>query len=368
MGKIVRRGSLAAAAALAATISLAPSALADDDSGPIDIDGSPEVVAPNGPNVWRFADRDRIGTALEAAERTNGVWGGEDGNIVILATDADYPDALAAAPLADQLNAPVLLTKPGEVLDSRVADYLQDNDVDDVILASGEGVLKSGIVNEIEAMGIATERVSGVNRYETAYLLAQEAISYNIADDEYPNIFLASGTNFPDALAAGAAAAQHSGVVLLTQANGLELYTFAALQPGGYAGNDAINHREVIAIGGPAANAAPKGYLGNPVDVDFNIVGKNRYETAAMTADAYFEDPENVVVASGEGFADAIVGGAYAANVDGPLLLTNNGGLPRATINYLTGNVDRGENVFVFGGPGAVSPAVSTQIAELFRY
>ncbi|UNX55741.1 cell wall-binding repeat-containing protein [Georgenia sp. TF02-10] len=367
MGKLVRRGSLAAAAALAATMTLAPSALADDDSGPIDIDGSPEVAADNGPNVWRFADRDRIGTALEAAERTDNLWG----DTVILATDADYPDALAAAPLADQLDAPVLLTKPGEELDRRVAAYLADdaNGVSNVILVSGEGVLKSGIVNQIEdELGLTTERVSGANRYQTAYLLAQEAVSYGIAEGEYPNIFLASGTNFPDALAAGAAAAEHSGVVLLTQANGLELYTFAALQAGGWAGVDAINHREVIAIGGPAADAAPNGYLGNPVDVDTEIVGANRYETAAMTASEYFEDPENFVVTSGEGFADAIVGGAYAANVDGPLLLTNNAGLPRATINYLSANVDNGENVFVFGGPGSVSRTVSTQIGNIFDY
>ena len=91
----------------------------------------------------------------------------------------------------------------------------------------------------------------------------------------------------------------------------------------------------------------------------------NRYETAALVADEYIGDAVNFVIASGENYPDAVVGGAYAANVDGALLLTKQDSLTNVTADYLEGIRLDVDNVFVFGGPDSVAPSVSVEIADL---
>lgn len=372
MGKFTRRSG---AALLAGAMVLTPlAAHADDDSMPI-IDGEVDVVGENAPEIWRFAGSDRVTTAVEAAERTNGVWG----NTVIIANTQVFADALAAAPLADVIDAPVLLSNPGSSISAATMAYINDdeNGVENVILVGGRDVFTEAAHAQLDAaVDGEVSRVQGANRYQTAVELAIEAYWASAANEEdplfEPNIFLASGTDFPDALAAGAAAANHGGVVLLTKGDeGLDSYTFAALS-GALEGVDddfLVNAPDIIAIGHPAADAAEAGWLADPVEVDQVVAGANRYETAVLAATAF--EPaagyENFVIASGEQFPDAVVGGAYAANVDGPLLLTQENNLPRVVENFFAadGRRESVENIMVFGGNNSVAPSVSLEVANL---
>ena len=92
------------------------------------------------------------------------------------------------------------------------------------------------------------------------------------------------------------------------------------------------------------------------------------YETAAMLARKAFDNPSDFVVASGENYPDGVVAGAYAANLDAPLLLTTSASLRKVTADYLSEKVDNGERVVVFGGPGSIAPSVSQEIAAAFNY
>lgn len=376
-----RRVAVAAVAAASIGAFGAPSAFAADDAPQINIDAEVDVDVPNGPTVLRIADRDRIGTAIEALQSR--CW---DGGDVILASSENFADALAAGPLADVRDAPILVTPNGDSLDPRVAAALTSSysvggtecgGFDNVVIVSGTGVLTSGVVDEIENdldRPLTTERFSGANRYQTSTVIGLATVfdpGFNGDRNAGVDVFLADGDNFPDALAAGAAAAEHNGVVLLTMGDrGIDdSVALATAIDGPYSGTGADAHRSIWAVGGNAAKAAAKGFQGGqPIEVNFSVVGADRYETAAMLARKTFGNPSDFVVASGENYADGVVAGGYAANLDAPLLLTTSAALSKVTGDYLSEKVDNGERVIVFGGPGSVSKAVSASIAESFNY
>jgi len=357
MGKIARRSTAAGALVLAGALAFSTAAAANIDGSPINVDGDPDTVTqPGDPDVWRFADADRVGTALQAAQRTELPWG----DTVIIANSSVFADALAAAPLADALDAPVLLNAPGNSLRGDVLNYATSA-FSNVILVGGTDVFGNAVRTALEDEGVSVDRVEGANRYQTAVQLAGAAIDAAGYEDNV-NIFLADGLNFPDALAAGAAAAENSGVVLLTQGDDrIDAVTYGAITENSFA----LPHESIIAVGGPAAAAAASGHQGDPIEVNHSHIGDNRYETAVQVAEEYLSDATNFVVASGQHFADAVVGGAYAANVDGALLLTRPQNLTHATADHLESIRLDVENVFVFGGPDSVQPHVSQQIADL---
>lgn len=367
MGKFTRRGSIIGTAALAGALAFSTTAFAAGgmvDGEPIADDESAEIIQEVGPDVYRFADRDRVGTAIKAAENTDREhWD----DTAIIANSQVFADALAASPLADVLDAPVLLSNPGNAVSSRVVDYLNTAGFTNVILVGGTDVFGDAVTEQLEAFNV--ERYDGPNRYQTAIALADAAM----VGGDFENIFLASGTNFPDALAAGAAAANNSGVVLLTKGDeGLDTMTYAALSgTGSYDGPMDEIHGSFVAIGGPAAAGLEAGWQGDPIEADAEIVGEDRYETATQTAAEYFDgeagETANVVLTSGQNFPDAVVGGAYAANADGPLLLTQENHLPNTVADYLENTADRDnvEQVFTFGGEDSVSKSVTQAVADL---
>ena len=157
-------------------------------------------------------------------------------------------------------------------------------------------------------------------------------------------MLLATGINFPDALAAGPAAAHVHGVVLLT--NGASLTSavtqYLAAHPG-----------TVYAIGGPAVAADPSATA---------LSGADRYATAAMVATSLFTSTTNVGVASGTAFPDALSGGAFQAHFDGPIVLTDPRILPASTSTYLTGAKTTVVITNIFGGTTALSASVQAAI------
>ncbi|ALJ19386.1 cell wall-binding repeat-containing protein [Microbacterium sp. No. 7] len=406
MGKKTRRGALAAAVAVAASASLAiaPAATAAPNIAPV-IPGALDqtIVGSTGnqSTFFRFASKNRVLTALFAAQNTAG-WG----DVAILASSADYSDALAAAPLAEILHAPILLANADGSLDPQVKGYLAANFVG-VVIASGPGVIPESTKDALnDALfqvsgpwyaGLNTVRIAGVNRYETAGTLAIASLLFSTEDyTSGVNFLLADGRNFPDALASGPAAAKASnGVVLLTAGeDGVPSFTANFLAgnavsfspatlawlpsqlPGGvvidWSNIGAFNHQSITVVGGAAKIAADKGVLGfatEPVEYDDALVGADRYETAVKVAKKYFGPGVTYyTIASGVNFPDAIVAGGWAANAEGPLLLTREAALTATTKDYLVETADNGDRFVVFGGTGSVTPAVSQELFETFQW
>ena len=127
---------------------------------------------------------------------------------------------------------------------------------------------------------------------------------------------MATGTNYPDALSAGAAAGSFDGmVVVLTNGTSMPASTDAYLEAKANSGQ----LRYVAAIGG-SANMALKGAGWSGYDA---LVGADRYQTSYLVAHEIFGAFGSVGVATGVNWPDSLSGGALMGNRQGPLLLVN---------------------------------------------
>ena len=84
--------------------------------------------------------------------------------------------------------------------------------------------------------------------------------------------------------------------------------------------------------------------------------GADRYATAAAIAAATFDDADDVLLASGENYPDALAASALAGVVDAPLLLTRTARLPAATADAIEALAP--DTVHLLGGSAAVSDDV----------
>jgi putative cell wall-binding protein len=158
----------------------------------------------------RIAGANRYETAIEISKHA---FGNGEPPVVVIATGADFPDALAGAPLATVLGGPVLLTRPGDLPQS-VRNEIIRLDPAEILVLGGTTAVSSAVFDELTDLAPAT-RIAGADRYATAVEISQHLFAVAAA------VYVAVGTNFPDALAGAAAAAAAGAPVLLTQTNDL---------------------------------------------------------------------------------------------------------------------------------------------------
>lgn len=95
---------------------------------------------------------------------------------VVFLARADNPvDALGAGSIAGTLGGPVLLTG-SRSLDAAAADALRTIRPDLVVLAGGTSALSAQVEADVQALDLATRRVSGAGRTQTAAALAAFAM------------------------------------------------------------------------------------------------------------------------------------------------------------------------------------------------
>lgn len=203
-------------------------------------------------------------------------------------------------------------------------------------------------------------RIAGPDRYATS-----AAISQSIASAPHRAVVVASGENFPDALAVGPL------VLELPVEDGWAAEEFPIL----LVGRDRIPNAvaaeiqrlapdHIVVVGGPAAVSDAvltqlAGIVGT-AEVG-RVSGEDRYETAAMLT-AGVDPVDEVFVVSGEGFPDALTAGPAAARQGTVLVLTRTASLPQPSADTLTRLAP--SKVTVVGGPAAVSDAVVAQIQQ----
>lgn len=286
--------------------------------------------------ITDLAGADRFGTAILVSQQEYPKT--HTASAVVLARADNYPDALVGAAFAAAKNGPLLFTSGSTLSTADVTEIQRLLLVGSTVyLLGGTSAIPASIAQQINTLGYVEVRYGGADRYATAVAVAAALGSPF-------TILLASGTNFPDALAAGPAATKAAGAVLLTDGSVMPAETSAYL---------ATHHGTVDAVGGPAAAADPSA---TP------LVGTDRYGTAIAVAHQFFSSPPTVGVASGATFADALAGGALLARTGGPLLLSDPSVLPAATRSYLTANAPTLITASIFGGPSALSTAVQTAV------
>jgi putative cell wall-binding protein/Tol biopolymer transport system component len=207
------------------------------------------------------------------------------------------------------------------------------------------------------ARAVTVERVSGPDRFATAVEVSRDAFTQ---PDQVLRVHLATGLAFPDALAAGAAAADVDGPVLLATRDSLPDVTRDELRR--------LQPQEIVIVGGHAAigpdveaAVADDPEIGAAVR---RVEGADRFATAAALArSAFFEGAATAYIATGAAFADALAGVPAAGQDGAPLLLVTATEVPQVTRDALR---DLGvARAVVLGGQSAVSEAVLADLRQV---
>ncbi|MEV7631302.1 cell wall-binding repeat-containing protein [Microbacterium sp. NPDC089318] len=269
-----------------------------------------------------------------------------------VANGRDFPDALSAAAAAGALGGPVLLTRPTSV-GSSTLDELDALDPGYVLVAGGKSVVSETVYTKVADLAIdGAFRYAGANRYDTA---AQISLTLG----EAPVVYLASGTNFPDALAGAAAAGNAGAPVLLTRPDSLPAETADALRE--------LKPSQIVALGGVGAVSAKAldaaDRATGVATTTRRLAGASRYDTAVkVSADAFRSSRTPVLyVASGRNFADALSAAAAGGTLGGPVLLT----YPDSVPDSVLAEIDRLDpvRVIVLGGPTVIADSVLQRIS-----
>jgi putative cell wall-binding protein len=193
-------------------------------------------------------------------------------------------------------------------------------------------------------------RIAGSDRFDTAARVAAAAFPEG-AD----TVFVATGRNFPDALAGAAVAARFDAPILMVDTGVIPPVVAAELER--------LDPTTIVILGGPAAIAPTvEGDLAQYGAIT-RISGQDRYATAAATSAYGFPNgADTVFVATGADFVDALSGAPVAAAFDGPLLLVTRDAIPAATAAEITRL--GADTIVLFGGATAVSAAVEAGLGE----
>jgi putative cell wall-binding protein len=298
--------------------------------------------------VSRYSGADRYDVAINVAhEYSAGV------PVLYIAKGTDYPDALSAAPAAAAEGGPLLLTLPDTLIPRVRAEILRLQPAK-IVVVGGESALSTAVYAELSGLSPTVTRIGGADRYETS----RNIVDYAFGSTGASRVYVATGTNFPDALAAGAAAGGMDSAVILVdgRATSIDAATTALIRK--LAPNDAA------IAGGPvsvstgieqslASLALPGGSQ--------RFTGADRYVTATTINQEAFDQADTVYLATGANFPDALTGAVLAGSRQAPLFLVPGHCVtPGVAAEIRSLNPT---NISVFGGPNAVADA-ALQLVE----
>ncbi len=306
----------------------------------------------------RIGGETRYSTAAEIALQDH-----PDGSDeVIVALGENYPDALAGAPVAAELDAPILLTRQDELPDSTLS-ALSELDPSHVTILGGPVAVSDEVEATIaQSLRVETDRIEGDTRYETAAAAATFVQERNDNAGNFPGgqraVFLTTGENFPDALTAGAPAASRQEApipIMLTRPDELPTTTAATI--------DELAIELVVIVGGPTAVSDD---VENAVEDDDTTVvrveGDTRTATAAAMADFALENfdftPADLELARGDLYPDALSVAPQAGADGNPILLTRDRDtLSDATHAWLSEQCESVERIRAIGLEVAITTA-----------
>ncbi|HEX3428203.1 MAG TPA: cell wall-binding repeat-containing protein [Candidatus Limnocylindrales bacterium] len=304
--------------------------------------GPPAVIRRSG------ASRYETAAAVATNEYSPGV------GIAYVATGLNVPDALAGAGAAGHNGGPILLVTPNLPIPPATASALDLLQPTQIVVLGGTGVVsdavKAALAAHTPSGSAGVSRIAGASRYATA-----AAISAATYDPGVEEVLIATGSNFPDALAGAAVAGKQGNPLLLVTSTTIPLPTateLSRLHP----------HRITILGGTGAVSAGVSSALHSYTDGGvFRVSGPDRYTTAEFIAETYFlPQPTLALVATGVNFPDALAGAAFAGRVWSPILLTPPTSLHASTAGGLA--YLKPPEIDVLGGTGAVSSGVATSL------
>ncbi len=195
-------------------------------------------------------------------------------------------------------------------------------------------------------------RLSGKSRYDTS-IAAAEHLKEKNGNSKFDNMIIVSGLDFPDALSATYLAKVKDAPVLLVGKDAASIKKIT----------DYVN--ENLNEGGMVYLVGGKGAV--PLDVENALAGtvkrlsgKDRYKTNMAVLDEAGVAGEELLVACGTNYADAL-----SASAAGRPIFLVGASLTDEQMEYLTTNhYEWGGKAYVIGGKGAVSEEVEADVAR----
>ncbi|MBQ7891976.1 MAG: cell wall-binding repeat-containing protein [Erysipelotrichaceae bacterium] len=194
------------------------------------------------------------------------------------------------------------------------------------------------------------ERIYGDDRYETAFEVAEVYLKDQFLRG-YPNLIIASGTNYADALAGSYLSAKKNAPILMANNN---KDMDVAMH---YHKWQSLNCKPYILGGTSAVRKIFETHFKSYEMSAIRLAGKNRYETNLEILKEAGIDDEPILVATGNGFADSL----SASAVGYPILLVNQtlSAKQKEFLKQLNGNP-----MIIIGGTSAVSTNVENQLRK----
>lgn len=298
-----------------------------------------QAVTPSATMVrYTGADRYATSAAIVDANYAPGV------PVAYIASGENFPDALAGGAAAARDGGPILLVRHADV-PSAVAAELSRLQPASIVILGGAASVTPTVQTALQTFTTGqVARISGADRFATAAALA-ETFPVGTA------VYVASGANYPDALAATAAAASQHAAIVLTSPGVLPPPAVAALTQ--------LQPTSITIVGGTAAvSASVAAQLSAYSSSVVRVSGPDRYATAAAIAANAFPSATGVFVATGASFADALTGGPVAGTAGEPLLLATATCLPAAT--YTEVSTLNPTTVTLLGGTASLGAGVES--------
>ena len=254
-----------------------------------------------------LAGSNRHSTAVQVSQK-----GWSSAENVVLVNDSAIADVLAATPLAEELNAPILLTGKNK-LNSTTKSEIERLGAKNIYLIGGESVLSDNLSAEISGR---TYRISGSSR--------ENCTSYSKKINELnpvKTIAVVNGTTgLADAVSIASVAAEKDMAIILSNP-----------KSGIHASKDFINSTGIeksYVIGG---NKAVSDYVMSSLPGAERVSGSNRNDTNAKVIENFYTSNSlnNIYVAkNGSGntgqLIDALAVGVLAAKNSSPVLIVSN--------------------------------------------
>lgn len=202
-----------------------------------------------------------------------------------------------------------------------------------------------------------SERIYGKDRYETAVKISQKG--WAMGTD---CVILSSGEGYADALCAAPLANINDAPILLTRKNTLDSNTLKELKR--------LGVKKVYIVGGEGSISKE---VENTIKSETNskierIEGKDRYETSIKIAEKLEEletvnknnKSKELILASGENYADALSAAPVGAIREIPIILTKSNELPKETKEYI--KKYNANKVYIIGGKASVSDTIKNSL------
>lgn len=238
---------------------------------------------------------------------------------VILVNGYSMIDGIAATPLASLYDCPILLTNRNDVPKSTM-DEIKRLNPSEVVLIGTDDVTGDNLINILKGSisNLSVNRIGGIDRYETALLIAKEISKYKPIE----NIYVANGFKEADALSVASHAGEEVQPIILTDTYKMEDEVYNWIKSKGIKNAYFIGDDEVV---GDNIIEKVNGITSNDVKGN-RLGGIDRQETNAKVIEKFYNESRYnaLFVSKSDPLVDALTAGPLAAKMKSPIVMVGN--------------------------------------------